>query len=134
MALTTKSDGTGSANKITHQWFDDYYDLLTGSMNDQPVTLNYRPGSGTTPTLVLKGDGSGPLIKGYNTDNTTEAFHIDHSGNLALAGSATSASYTLPRARAFGGATACTQIWTMTGGTDPTSGDGLLEGDMVFSY
>lgn len=65
---------------------NQYYDLLTGVTTDQPVELNYRPGSGTTPTLLLDGDGHGPLIKGYKTDHSTSAFSLDSSGNLTIAG------------------------------------------------
>ena len=57
MALTAQQNGTtvgGNPNQIRASWFNDYKDLLTGAMNDQPVTLNYRPGSGTTPTLTLQ--------------------------------------------------------------------------------
>lgn len=40
MPLTVRTDGTGSTNLITAQWFNDYHDLLTGAMADQPVTVN----------------------------------------------------------------------------------------------
>lgn len=217
MALTTKTDGLGTANKFTHDWVDDYHDVLTGVMNDQPITLNYRPGSGTTPTLTLKGDGSGPLLKGFKTDNTTQAFAFGSGGDLTLVSSvkvnpasvpgsttsymlaqvgadstgraslgirsdgsgnlrfgktgtayatelytdgtilkssvgldvagplttdtlavdttATAAGFTLLRARAKGtGANAGVNIWICPSGTDPTVGDGLTDGDIVFSY
>ena len=85
MALRTISNGAlaGVAD------VNDYKNLLTGVMTDQPVEFNYRPGAGTTPTLLLDGDGHGPLIKGLKTDHTTQAFQIDASGNLTIAGGAT---------------------------------------------
>ena len=89
MALTTRGDGTGGIYLVGAAWWNDYKDLLTGVMTDQPVEFNYRPGSGTTPTMLLDGDGNGPLIKGLKTDHTTQAFKIDSSGNLTLAGTLT---------------------------------------------
>src|SRR5678809_1591015 len=85
MALSTLVNGALAGIGDVNQ----YKNLLTGVMTDQGVTLNYRPGSGPTPTLKLDGDGFGPLIKGYKTDHTTQAFQIDSSGNLVLAGELT---------------------------------------------
>lgn len=39
MALSRKTDGTGAANLVTAAWWNDFYDLLTGAMSDQPVTI-----------------------------------------------------------------------------------------------
>lgn len=39
MALTLRSNGTG-AGTVSSQWWNDYYNLLTGTMNDQAVTLS----------------------------------------------------------------------------------------------
>ena len=39
MALTVRTNGSGSSNQITAQWFNDYHDLLTGVMVDQEVTI-----------------------------------------------------------------------------------------------
>jgi hypothetical protein len=89
MALTTRGDGTGAPFLVGRAWWNDYKDLLTGVMNDQAVALNFRPGSGSTPTLILKGDGFGVLLKGYKTDNTTNAFNIDSNGNQVNAGGLT---------------------------------------------
>lgn len=136
MALTLKSDGLGTANKFTHDWVDDFTNLLTGAMNDQAVTLNYRPGSNTgLGTLLLKTDGNNALLKAFKSDNTTSAAMIDASGNLTLAGSASSAGFSLARLRPHGtGATAGVNIWIAPTGSDPAAGDGLQEGDLVFSY
>ena len=135
MALSLKTDGLGTINKFTHDWVDDYFNLLTGVMTDQDVVLNYRPGSSTGKnTLTLKGDGSNPLLKGMKSDNSTPAFTFDSTGNLTLAGVATSATFTLARLRAKGvGVTAGVNIWVAKSGSDPTAGDGLQEGDIVFT-
>ena len=45
MALTVQTNGSGPSNIIQASWFNDYYNLLTGAMHDQPVTLDYRHGS-----------------------------------------------------------------------------------------
>ena len=227
MALTVRGDGTGTAFQVNSTWWNDYHDLLTGSMHDQPVTLNYRPGSGTTPTLLIKGDGSGKLIRGLKTDDTTEAFSIDSNGNAVFLGTVsaggatawtsandgtgsgldadkldglnsgnasgnipisngtlctnlnadkldgldstvflqksggtmtgaltvnagiTSGNSSIPISKPitaadlsgqyYGvmrgkGATPGRAVWVVTGGTDPTAGDGLVEGDLVFTY
>jgi hypothetical protein len=87
MALTVRGDGTGGIYLVGSAWWNDYYDLLTGAMHDQPVELNYRPGSGTAGnTLTLKGDGFNFLLKGLKTDNATTAFSIDSNGAMVLAG------------------------------------------------
>jgi hypothetical protein len=52
MALTLRTNGSSGANLVTASWWNDYYNLLTGSMVDQPVTL--------VPGLTLKGIGGGP--------------------------------------------------------------------------
>lgn len=92
MALTTQQNGTtvgGLSNQARASWWNDFKDLLTGVMNDQSVALNYRPGSGTTPTLTLKGDGFGPLLKAFKPDNTTQAALLDSNGNLTILGNFT---------------------------------------------
>ena len=86
MPLTVRSNGTGGGI-VSAAWWNDYYNLLTGAMNDQAVALNYRPGSANgLATLTLKGDGNNPLLLGYDTDNTTVTTTLDHSGNLTLSG------------------------------------------------
>lgn len=39
MALTVRTNGSGSTNIITAAWFNDYYNLLTGAMQDQEVNI-----------------------------------------------------------------------------------------------
>ncbi len=39
MALTLRLNGNAVANQITSTWVNDYYNLLTGGMSDQPVTI-----------------------------------------------------------------------------------------------
>lgn len=52
MALTVRSNGSTSANIITASWFNDYYNLLTGAMQDQEVTIKNN--------LVLQAIGAAP--------------------------------------------------------------------------
>ncbi|GHO55531.1 hypothetical protein [Ktedonobacter robiniae] len=67
MALIVRQNGTGAANLVQAQWFNDYYNLLTGAMADQPVTINntlmlkqiaYTPPAAPTLALVA-GTGMG---------------------------------------------------------------------------
>ena len=39
MALTLRTNGTSGVNLVTASWWNDYLNLLTGSMTDQIVTL-----------------------------------------------------------------------------------------------
>ncbi len=39
MPLTTRQNGTTSANLVVAQWWNDYQELLTGTMIDQPVNI-----------------------------------------------------------------------------------------------
>lgn len=39
MALTVRTNGSAGINIIQASWFNDFYNLLTGAMADQPVTL-----------------------------------------------------------------------------------------------
>jgi hypothetical protein len=39
MALTLRTNGSSGVNLVTAQWWNDYYNLLTGAMTDQIVTL-----------------------------------------------------------------------------------------------
>lgn len=52
MALTVRTNGSGSSNQITAQWFNDYHDLLTGIMQDQEVSIKNN--------LVLVAIGAAP--------------------------------------------------------------------------
>ena len=49
MALTRRADGTQPINLVNSTWWNDFYDLLTGVMSDQPVTI-----SNTLTTNKLK--------------------------------------------------------------------------------
>lgn len=240
MALTIQQNGQfvgGQKNTIMASWFNDYHDLLTGIMRDQPVTLRTGvaiEGIQAAPTFVgtlalaagtalgvgvykyvitwLDGSGGESLaspstsittttgnqvvsITGLTTggsgitgrrlyrtavggsvfyllatinDNTTTSysdsatdasintnpFPPSHSsvgalfikdatgltnatfyndGTLSLAGTVISGGYPLPRMRTKGGYTPGQNIWVAPTGTDPTTGDGLVEGDIVFS-
>ena len=137
MALSLKSDGLAEANRFTAAWVNDFYNLLTGVMNDQVVTLNYRPGAaGNGSSLKLKGDGSNPLLKAYDTDSSTVTATLDHSGNLAVSGAATSAGHNLVRMRVKGTGVGSEgfNIWIAPKGEEPTVGDGLQDNDLVFTY
>lgn len=39
MPLTFRQNGSGSQNLVTAQWWNDYYNLLTGQMKDQSVAI-----------------------------------------------------------------------------------------------
>jgi hypothetical protein len=72
MALTLRSNGSTSSNLVTAAWWNDYYNLLTGTMTDQPVTvadnvtlkpMGADPGA---PTLtVVAGTGLGVGVYQY---------------------------------------------------------------------
>jgi hypothetical protein len=86
MALTLRTDGSGSPNLVGAAWWNDYYDLLTGTMNDQPVFLYYEPSSGTNPpTLKLQSNGNANLLAGYSSTSTV-VFTLDSNGNVVVAG------------------------------------------------
>jgi hypothetical protein len=86
MALTLRTDGSGSPNLVGAAWWNDYYDLLTGSMNDQPVFLYYEPSAGTNPpVLKLRSNNNTNLLEGHNSAGTT-VFYIDSSGNFTVSG------------------------------------------------
>lgn len=54
MPLTTRTNGSGGSNIIQASWFNDFMNLLTGVMSDQPVTINNgitaKQTTYTTPT------------------------------------------------------------------------------------
>lgn len=59
MALTLRLNGSQAQNLVTASWWNDYYNLLTGVMTDQPVTIkpnltlqNIQAALGA-PTLAL---------------------------------------------------------------------------------
>lgn len=84
MALTLRSNGNNPINIVTAQWFNDFYNLFTGVMTDQPVEFNYRPAATTsTPALELATNGNAPLLLGLTSSGGT-AFKFDASGNLTL--------------------------------------------------
>jgi hypothetical protein len=72
MALTRRGDGTGAAFQVSSAWWNDYYDLLTGAINDQPVSLYFAPGSASTsPALRLRaGTNATNILEAYNNANT----------------------------------------------------------------
>jgi len=52
MALTLRTNGSSGINLVSSIWWNDYYNLLTGVMNDQPVTVSSN--------LVLKAVANNP--------------------------------------------------------------------------
>lgn len=52
MALSLKTNGSSSPNIITSTWFNDFYNLFTGSMQDQLVTFKNN--------LVMQAIGAAP--------------------------------------------------------------------------
>lgn len=120
MALTTRVDGATPSSKISAVWFNDFKNLFTGVMTDQPITFYYAPGaSGSTPTLLLKTNGAAPLLRGLKPDGVTEAFKIDTNGVM------TQQSFNVPMLVPTGASTAGRQIFTGT--TTPSSAN---EGDI----
>ena len=118
MALTVRTNGSGGSNIIAAAWWNDYYNLLTGAMTDQPVTLSYAPGSaGSTPTLKLVTNGNADLLQGFN--GATEQFSINSIG------AAYQGAHPYVVMLATGTATAGRQLFTGT--TTPT---GANEGDI----
>ena len=93
MALTLRTNGSSGVNLVTASWWNDYYNLLTGVMQDQIVTLKtdlILAALGTAPaapTLALAaGTTLGVGVYKYLTTN------VDNNGGETLAG--TSASIT----------------------------------------
>lgn len=52
MPLTVRTNGSTSVNIISASWFNDYYNLLTGAMQDQEVTIKN--------VLILQAIGGAP--------------------------------------------------------------------------
>lgn len=79
MALTTRTNGTGTSNLINSDWFNDYLKLLTGVMSDQPITIKANTlleaiGSAptTAPSLsLLTGTNLGIGVYRYMVTFTT---------------------------------------------------------------
>lgn len=72
MPLTVRSNGSTSSNIITASWFNDYYNLLTGSMQDQEVTIKnvlilqaIGAAPATAPTAALAAGSTGPGVGAY---------------------------------------------------------------------
>jgi hypothetical protein len=83
MALVVKSTG----NTIAATDVNQYHDLFTGVMTDQPIGFTYSPGTlGTTPVLLLKTAATNaPILQGYS--GATQLFSFDASGNGVVTGS-----------------------------------------------
>lgn len=60
MALTVQANGTGPAYLVQASWWNDYHDLLTGVMLDQPITV----GGNLTLKAIPGGDApaTGPSL------------------------------------------------------------------------
>lgn len=71
MALTVRTNGSGSSNLVTASWWNDYYNLLTGAMQDQEVTIKNNlvlTAIGASPTAAPTGNvisGTGLGIGNY---------------------------------------------------------------------
>lgn len=84
MPLTLRQNGSQSANLVTAQWWNDYYNLLTGLMNDQPVTLSYLPGSAaSTATLTITSNGNAPYLNVVSSTGNT-MLSIGPTGTLSV--------------------------------------------------
>ncbi len=83
--LSTRVDGE-SQGTITANWYNDFMQVLTGVMNDQPIYIYYQPGAGTNPpALKIKTNGNAGLLQGLNSAGS-QVFLVDASGNLTAAG------------------------------------------------
>lgn len=83
MALTLRTDGSSAPNLVGAAWWNDYYDLLTGSMNDQPVYLYYEPASGSNPpTLKLQSNGNADLLWFQNSGGT-KVLYVSTAGVIS---------------------------------------------------
>ncbi len=92
MPLTVRQDGNTAANIIHAQWFNDYYNLLTGAMTDQEVTIAQNVifkaigGPPAAPTLAaVAGNGLGVGAYQYAVTFETQ----DGSSALGTAASVT---------------------------------------------
>lgn len=72
MALTLRTNGSGTANLVGAQWFNDYYDLLTGLMTDQIVTFE--------TDVILESILSGTIAAPVLSLNTGTALGIGSYG------------------------------------------------------
>lgn len=77
MSLRTIINGNAPGNDIDASWWNDYKDLLTGVMDDTPVTLAYSSSGGTTLTIV---DGSSTgsaldIMVGGDADSWLRFYH-----------------------------------------------------------
>jgi hypothetical protein len=79
--LSTRTDGEAQGTIDSH-WYNDFMQVLTGAMNDQPLYLYYEPSVGTNPpALKLQTNGNAHLLTGLTSAGAT-AFDFDASGNL----------------------------------------------------
>lgn len=64
MPLTRRQNGNNPSNIIQASWFNDFLDLLTGYMPDQPVTINntLTANALSTDNGKISTDGNGNLI------------------------------------------------------------------------
>lgn len=96
MALTLRTNGSSGVNLVTAQWWNDYYNLLTGSMTDQIVTLktdvilqSILSGTIAAPTLATAaGTTLGVGAYGYFVT------FVDNNGGETYVSYATTASIT----------------------------------------
>lgn len=95
MALTRRLDGNQSNNLVTSQWWNDFYDLLTGAMTDQAVSI-------ANNLTAKKFVANGTLSAANQVADLQQNFGI-FSDNTATT---------------FGGATS--RLWFQAGGTTGT--------------
>jgi hypothetical protein len=77
--LSTRVNGT-SQGTIDANWYNDFMQVLTGAMNDQPIFIYYEPSAGSNPpALKLQTNGNADLLQAYNSGGT-EVFSVDSSG------------------------------------------------------
>lgn len=99
MPLTVRSNGSSSGNIIQASWFNDYHDLLTGLMPDQPVTIKN--------TLSLQAIGGPPATAPALALNTGTALGIGAYGYVI--------TYATPNADGESGPSPAATITTTSG-------------------
>lgn len=84
MALTRRADGTAPVNQVFAAWWNDFYDLLTGAMTDQAITI-----ASTTATRLTRVGSTSVETPLLSLKTTVSAAHeydlrVDTNGNIKL--------------------------------------------------
>jgi hypothetical protein len=80
MALTLRSNGTGGGI-VSSGWWNDYYNLLTGVMHDQPVTLSTNFGIAPLTMTTVGSVSSDISVASFATHTNNIAYYNLVIGN-----------------------------------------------------